>query len=388
MQPRVHILLASALATLAACGDKDDDTSGDEASSGDYGDCDAEQVDALSTDLDEEGTAVACLADLESQDECDQIWSDLGEGELASVYGSLVDDGVELVDIECGPMWLDGGCCAVVVLEEVPEEDEDDGVDEGRPFLVHGARRQAPTAEGAGWSLSADVAAVPAVHRAAVVAHWTRVGQMEHASVAAFARFSMALMHHGAPAELIEGAHVAALDEVRHARLCFGLAQAIGGERVAPRGLDMAGALDGELALDQITRTLVAEGCVGETLAALQAGEGARKARDPAVRVILEGIAADETRHAALAWRTLRWLVEQHPHLVEVARGALAEASARVPAAAGRAVGLEAHGCLDPVTRVRIQRVGLRDVVGTLANETLGVAPVGALAGARTAAQA
>jgi hypothetical protein len=49
---------------------------------------------------------------------------------------------------------------------------------------------------------------------------------------------------------------------------------------------------------------------VGETLGALFAAERAELAADPAVRGALERIAADEARHAALAWRTVRWAIE------------------------------------------------------------------------------
>jgi hypothetical protein len=42
----------------------------------------------------------------------------------------------------------------------------------------------------------------------------------------------------GAPAELVEKAHVAALDEIEHARICFALASAYGGERYGPGPLD------------------------------------------------------------------------------------------------------------------------------------------------------
>jgi hypothetical protein len=370
---RIHLLLSSALLTLSACADKGDDTR-------DYGDCDPDLVDSRHTGLDEDGSGLGCLDDLESQEECDQLWSDLSEAELESTYGALVADGFELEALVCGPMWLDGACCALVYLDENIVEEEEDDVEDGRPFLVQGVRRRAPVTGGQGWAVASDVAAAPVAHRAALVAHWMRVGQMEHASVAAFARFSMALMHHGAPAELVRDAHLAALDEVRHARVCFGLAEAVGGAPVAPAGLDMTAALDGELDLERMTRTLVAEGCVGETLAALQVSEAARQARDPALRAVLEGIAADETRHAALAWRTLAWLVEQHPHLADVARAALAEAggASRVPARAPGGDDLSAHGCLDEATRARVRAVGLRDVVTALAAETLGRAVVGA----------
>ena len=46
---------------------------------------------------------------------------------------------------------------------------------------------------------------------------------------------------------------------------------------------------------------------------AAEAAEAAHRCKDPVVKAVLVKIAADEARHAALAWRSLRWLVERHP---------------------------------------------------------------------------
>ncbi len=48
-------------------------------------------------------------------------------------------------------------------------------------------------------------------------------------------------------------------------------------------------------------------GCVDETFAALLATWQARRAADAKVRRVMTAIAADETRHAALAWEVLHW---------------------------------------------------------------------------------
>ena len=55
--------------------------------------------------------------------------------------------------------------------------------------------------------------ALPDAARRAIAQHWTRAAQMEHASVAAFSRFSLQLLAVGAPPSLLEDAHRAALDE-------------------------------------------------------------------------------------------------------------------------------------------------------------------------------
>src|SRR5690606_22128321 len=120
---------------------------------------------------------------------------------------------------------------------------------------------------------------VEASARQALAEHWQRIGLMEHASIAAFARFSLQLLGLGAPAELIEATNRALVDETRHAQVCFALAGHYAGRPIGPGPLDLAGALDGVDAAE-ILRTVIWEGCVGETLAALEAREAAELAAE------------------------------------------------------------------------------------------------------------
>ena len=60
------------------------------------------------------------------------------------------------------------------------------------------------------------------------------------------------------------------IDETRHTELCFGLATAFGGVEVGPGALPMSGALD-QVDLEHVCRDTFLEGCIGETLAALEA---------------------------------------------------------------------------------------------------------------------
>jgi hypothetical protein len=145
--------------------------------------------------------------------------------------------------------------------------------------------------------------------RARLAEHWTAIGLMEHASIAAFARFSLQLLALGAPADLVEQSNQALADELQHTELAFALASAYGGGAVGPGPLAIDGSLE-EQSLEAIVRLVVVEGCIGETVAALEAREAAAHAMDPVVRAALERIADDEAGHAALAWRTLRWATE------------------------------------------------------------------------------
>jgi hypothetical protein len=139
-------------------------------------------------------------------------------------------------------------------------------------------------------------------------AHWTRTGLMEHASIASFARFTLHLLAVGAPPELVVASQEAMADETEHARLAFSMASAYRGHDVGPGALPIEGSLDG-FDVGAMMSTLLREGCIGETLAAIEAFEAVVGATDPVVRSVLARIARDETRHAELAWRTLRWLI-------------------------------------------------------------------------------
>jgi hypothetical protein len=182
----------------------------------------------------------------------------------------------------------------------------------GRPFLVAGAPRVAPPTRNGErvWSsaLLPDVEALSADRRRLLAERWTHLGQLEHASIAAFARFAMQLLSLGAPAELLADTSAAMQDELIHARLAFGLASAYAGEPIGPGPLAVDGALD-DVELEEIVGTLFEEGCVGETFAAVVAQQERARACDPVVRGVLSQIASDEQRHGLLAWRALSWML-------------------------------------------------------------------------------
>ena len=176
----------------------------------------------------------------------------------------------------------------------------------GRPLRVEGAARQAPTAARNDWTH--DVALGTPLEDAVLAAYWTRIAAMEHASVASFARVSLQLMALGAPPELLVATQRAAADEVEHARLTWGLARSYGADDVGPGPLSLAG-----MTIDtnrrSVVEALITEACVAEDRGGGGA-EAAARAEDPVLRDVLSRIADDEERHAALAWRTLKWLVD------------------------------------------------------------------------------
>jgi hypothetical protein len=185
----------------------------------------------------------------------------------------------------------------------------------GRPFLVDGNERLAQLAERSDWleaTLAPSVAGLERDLRETLAERWARIACMEHASIAAFARFALQLLSLGAPAELVEQAIEALADETRHARACFAVASQYAGRPMGPGPLAIEGSLTAT-SLEEILVLTVREGCIGETLAAIETLEASKHARDPVLRGLLRRISADETRHAQLAWRFVAWALAKLP---------------------------------------------------------------------------
>ena len=125
---------------------------------------------------------------------------------------------------------------------------------------------------------------------------------LEAASVHAFDRLHDELARHGAPGRLLRAARRARRDEVRHARLTGRMARRFGGVPVAARVDEVPARALAAVALENAV-----EGCVRETFGALVASFQAENATDPEVARLMESIARDETRHAALSWAVADW---------------------------------------------------------------------------------
>jgi|CZKU01.1.fsa_nt_gi hypothetical protein len=241
----------------------------------------------------------------------------------------------------------------------------------GRPFLVDGEARLAPVARRSEWRARG---VAPVVHslapevRARLGAEWSQTARMEHASIAAFARFTLQLLAVGAPPWLIADAQRAMADETVHAQLAFGLASAYAGADLGPGHLAVEESL-GETDLRGLVATLFAEGCVGETIAALEAREALDHATDPVVRGVLQTIADDEKRHAELAWRTIAWVVsvtgsEALAWIDDAIADAVARCEWEAPyAVSARDEDMLVHGVLTDGLRQQLRRAALAEVV-------------------------
>jgi hypothetical protein len=269
--------------------------------------------------------------------------------------------------VESGPIEQNGKCCYTYQVCACT----------GRPFVVQGEARVADAARRRDWR--ALTPSLPEGAPLAVAREWLGDALLEHASIASFARLALDLLALGAPADLVHDTMRAASDEIEHAKVCFALASTPNAP-VGPGAL----ATDDACSRADLTALAVAtarEGCVGETLGALVASERARCTRQPMLKRALARIAADEARHAALAWRIVRWAIESGGAPVRRAvtaafADALAALSARRATSNHRidAAVWHAHGRLTPLEELSLARRGAREIVepcaSALARET------------------
>jgi hypothetical protein len=198
-------------------------------------------------------------------------------------------------------------------------------------------------------------------------------GLSEHASVAAFTRFTIQLLALGAPSALIQASIRAGRDEVRHARACFALASAYAGSPVGPGPLDIRGGLDEPFDLDSIALTLAAEGCIAETVSLILLAAARDRARDPAVVAMLAAIVEEEEAHVLLAWEALAWMCRRGARpsgLMAVFRDAEQHvglgATTERP---GNPAAMREHGYLAVEERREIASLALARVVAPAARE-------------------
>jgi hypothetical protein len=191
---------------------------------------------------------------------------------------------------------LDAGemetCCYPV---EVVDHDRNGECTVGRPYYENGEARSAPLRSPS-----------PAFGTARARA-WASAGAGEHASIAAFARLALELLRHGAPTSLLRGVHQAALDEVRHAEVCWSFAERFGSERVTAGAFPFTAPVAVDVSLAAVAAAAVRDGCLAETLGAHVMAEAARLAPEGAVREALRAIAAEEATHAVLSFRIVAW---------------------------------------------------------------------------------
>ncbi len=193
----------------------------------------------------------------------------------------------------------------------------------GRPLRIRGRQLHPNLREGTDWTRGdrPDGAGLDAPTREALGALWLHDAQKEHASVPAFSRISWMLAAVGAPAELMEGAHKAALEEIEHTRLCFALAAGYQGRSKSVEAMpDLLLGMDfGKDPLITLAIESLEDGCLLEDYNADVAAACAQECREPVTRSVLETIAIEERSHADYSWDVLAWVLEREPARVGAA---------------------------------------------------------------------
>ncbi len=233
------------------------------------------------------------------------------EVEVGAYFDEICQQFQEIVvSVSSGPEVEGASCCYELTVR--PGDFFECGGYVGRAFLVEGDFVKAVARKGGGWTTGPSPSAKDLDDRTrrALADAWAIDGLFEHASVATFARFAIQLLALGAPSRLLHETLSAGRDEIRHAELCFALASAYAGEPLEPDEFPIGDQIPLQRSLEDMVTETVIEGCIGETLAAMQAAEQLALATDPAVVESLESTVEDETRHAELAWRVTAWAIE------------------------------------------------------------------------------
>ena len=297
---------------------------------------------------------------------------------------------------ECGLSSYDDGCGPIVRLACRTDEDEcrsDDSCSSsadqcvtpywseevwvcagydcaiGRPLILDGPQGADGQSRGIVADIRiepgrvADIPGLDAETRSVLAAWWAHVAQMEHASVASFARVTLELMSLGAPPELLRGVQSAASDEIEHAQIAFEQASRFAGVTMGPAPMDTAGVRP-RVGAKAVLHGLITEACVGETVGVAEARAAKAGCTDDALKAVFTSIIDDESRHAALAWRTLAWLLEQHPELVGLAEEAFTQATDAI--LSGQEIAMPDRpqwGLLGPRQRASLRQEAISTVV-------------------------
>ncbi len=235
----------------------------------------------------------------------------------------------------------------------------------GRPLRVRGKQLHCGLREGSDWTEGErpDPTGLDDATRRALELLWLHDAQKEHASVPAFSRVSWMLAAVGAPADLLEWCHRAAIEEIEHTRRCFALAAGYGGRShcVLPMpelASSFGSAEDGRDPLVILAEESLADGCQLEDYNADVAAACAIVCKEPVTRGVLEQIAVEERSHADLSWAILEWLLAHHRDRV-------------APALEQGLAALEAYPRPTAVGRDKVTAVGRADPQQMLAHGRL-----------------
>ena len=182
-------------------------------------------------------------------------------------------------------------------------------IERRRSGLLGPSRRPAEASARADWQRAStpDLAGLDEEQREALAQAWLNDGLTSHAAVASHARFTLRLLALGAPPDMVRASQRASMDVIRHAEDCFSFASAYGDRTLGPGELGDAGLIRQPTDAREAVMVAIRHGCIGDTIGAMAATVAAETCQDEIVAKVLRRIAVDQTRHAGLAWRFVRW---------------------------------------------------------------------------------
>jgi hypothetical protein len=143
--------------------------------------------------------------------------------------------------------------------------------------------------------------------RQAAIAEWTARMVDEQIASRLFAGLLPQMMRAGVDAGFQAAAAEAVVDELRHARLCAAVVEALGGEARAPMiGFEDVPRHDEVGPLEALLRNVLSISCLEETVAVALLENSHRLARESTLRRVIAEILDDEIRHSRLGWRMLQ----------------------------------------------------------------------------------
>lgn len=155
---------------------------------------------------------------------------------------------------------------------------------------------------------------------ASAIEEYTIQGIAEHTSIASFSRVTLQLLQLGAPSSIVNLLLLAAQDEIKHAKICFAIVDQLSktpdsNERKSDYP-DIFPLPNASIPTDIYTLTseTLKEGIVGESVAAVRLCIRSRTTSNVDLKNILRDVAQDEAKHAALAWKTLSYIIQKKSH--------------------------------------------------------------------------
>ena len=247
-------------------------------------------------------------------------------------------------------------CCYQAEYVKIPR-----GCVHGRPFMQNGEAKRAQTSNSNDWNKDTRIYGQYSDEDRQEAGSWYLQNALfEHASIASFHKFALELMQLGAPPTLLTKVQAAIQDEIIHSQMAFGIACGLLGVPVGPDRMSIHPQLAQNL--KELAISTFTEGAIGESIAVVLAANQRVHTTEPLICEFLDQVIADESKHAELAWETLRWCLQKDP---SIANALLYIDLDKViePFLHCESRSIPSLGILDERMHKRIVKQSLRDVV-------------------------